>query len=111
MAQVMALVHAGDRGASRAVGDAGKAIGRAVAATVNLVNPRLVVIGGDLSQAGDVLLDPIRSAIDEDSLVPAATTVRSSPAASGSGPRSWAPRASSSPARREALARRLARTA
>lgn len=111
MAQVMELVHEGDRGAARAVGDAGKAIGRAIAATVNLLNPRLVVIGGDLSQAGDVLLDPIRAAIDEDALVPAAAAV--TVVASGLGERAEVLGAASIQLTRapEALARRLARTA
>ena len=111
MARVMELVHDGDRGAARAVADAGKAIGRAIAATVNLLNPRLVVIGGDLSQAGDVLLDPIRAAIDEDSLVPAATAV--TVVASGLGERAEVLGAASIQLTRapEALARRLARTA
>jgi predicted NBD/HSP70 family sugar kinase len=108
---VMELVHQGDRGAARAVGDAGKAIGRAIAATVNLLNPRLVVIGGDLSQAGDVLLDPIRAAIDEDSLVPAAEAV--TVVASGLGERAEVLGAASIQRTRApgARARRLARTA
>jgi glucokinase len=41
---------------------AGGSIGRAVAAAANLVNPQIVVIGGGVAQAGDVLLDPVREA-------------------------------------------------
>jgi predicted NBD/HSP70 family sugar kinase len=111
MARVMHLVHSGDRGAARAVADAGKSIGRAVAATVNVLNPTLVVVGGDLSQAGDVLLDPIRAAIEEDSLVPAAAAV--TVVAGGLGERAEVLGAASIQLTRapEALARRLARTA
>ena len=69
------------------------------------------MIGGDLSQAGDVLLDPIRAAIDEDSLVPAAAAVRV--VVSSLGERAEVLGAASIQLTRapEALARRLARTA
>lgn len=108
MARVIELVHDGDRGAARAVADAGTAIGRAVAATVNVLNPRLLVVGGDLSQAGDVLLDPIRAGIEEDALVPAAQAVRV--VATGLGERAEVLGAASIQLNRapEALARRLA---
>ena len=35
-----------------------------VAAVVNVLNPELVVIGGELAGAGPVLLDPLRRAIE-----------------------------------------------
>ncbi len=60
--RLLELAHAGDRGARRAVADAGAVVGQAVAAVVNVLNPELVVIGGELAGAGDVLLDPIRGA-------------------------------------------------
>ena len=43
---------------------------------VNIVNPELVLVGGELAAAGDVLLDPIRAAIERHSVAPAATSVR-----------------------------------
>jgi len=46
--RMLELVAAGDRGARRAVSEAGEAVGRAAAALVNILNPELVVIGGDL---------------------------------------------------------------
>jgi predicted NBD/HSP70 family sugar kinase len=70
------LVTAGDRGARRAVADAGEAVGRALSALVNILNPELIVVGGDLASAGDVLLDPLRAAIDRYSVAPAAASVR-----------------------------------
>jgi predicted NBD/HSP70 family sugar kinase len=75
-AYLLELVRSGDRGAQRAVADAGRTIGRAMAATINLLNPGLVVVGGELAEAGDVLLNPIRRGIDEGSVVPAASSVR-----------------------------------
>ena len=61
--ELMQLVEDGDPGACRAVEDAAAHVGLAMAAAVNLLNPRLVVIGGDLARAGELLLDPIRTAI------------------------------------------------
>ena len=73
---LLALVAAEDRGARRAVADAGEAVGKVVSALVNIVNPQLVLVGGELAAAGDVLLDPIRAAIERHSVAPAARSVR-----------------------------------
>ncbi|HVV24769.1 MAG TPA: ROK family protein, partial [Pseudonocardiaceae bacterium] len=59
-AELDALLDAGDQGARRAVEDAADAVGRALAPTVMLLNPELVVVGGDLSTAGETLLAPMR---------------------------------------------------
>jgi predicted NBD/HSP70 family sugar kinase len=75
-AQLLDLVTAGDRGARRAVADAGEAIGMAVSWIVNVLNPQLVVVGGELAAAGDVLLDPIRAGIQRHSVAAAAAGVR-----------------------------------
>ena len=82
---LLELVAAEDRGARRAVADAGEAVGKAVSALVNIVNPQLVLVGGELAAAGDVLLDPIRVAIERHSVAPAARSVRVS--AGSLGPR------------------------
>ena len=59
--QVVALAEAGDPGCQRVIADAGRALGRAVAGACNLLAPEHVVIGGELAQAGDLLLEPIRA--------------------------------------------------
>jgi predicted NBD/HSP70 family sugar kinase len=74
--QLLDLVRGGDRGAQRAVADAGAVIGEAVAAVVNLLNPELLVFGGDLAGAGDTLLDAVRRAIARSTVAPAAEAVR-----------------------------------
>lgn len=61
---LLELVAGGDAGARRVVNDAGLAIGRVLADLCNNLNPAAVVVGGDLSAAGDPLLDGIRAAID-----------------------------------------------
>ena len=49
-------------------------IGVQVANLCNLLNPRRVIIGGSLSAAGDILLDPIRASIERCALPMAAAT-------------------------------------
>jgi predicted NBD/HSP70 family sugar kinase len=76
VASLLELVAADDRGARRAVADAGEAIGRALAMLVNVLNPELVVVGGDLAPAGAVLLDPIQAAIERHGVAPATGALR-----------------------------------
>jgi len=68
------LAAAGDSGCRRVIGDAGRLIGVQVANLCNLLNPRRVIIGGSLSAAGDILLDPIRASIERCALPMAAAT-------------------------------------
>jgi len=77
--RLLELNEAGDPAARRLIGDAGEAIGRAIANVCNLLNPECVVVGGDLSAAGDTLLGPLRqsarrnaipSAVDRLEIVP-----------------------------------------
>jgi predicted NBD/HSP70 family sugar kinase len=57
---VLDLVHAGDPGARRAVADAGRAVGKALAGICAVLDPQLVVVGGQLAAAGAPLLDGVR---------------------------------------------------
>ena len=47
---------------------AGQTIGRALAATVNVLNPSLILIGGRLTQTGDVFLASLKEALLRHSL-------------------------------------------
>ena len=69
---MLALAHDGDPGARRAIADAGRAVGRVVAGLCNLFNPEMVVIGGDLGTAGELLIDPLSESVHRYAL-PAAT--------------------------------------
>jgi predicted NBD/HSP70 family sugar kinase len=60
---VIARAAQGDVRCRRALSDAGREIGIAIAGLCNLINPERVVIGGVLSRAGDLVLDPIRGSI------------------------------------------------
>lgn len=74
--RMLELVAADDRGAKRAVADAGTAVGRALATFVNALNPKLVIVGGELVAAGPVLLDPLRAAIESEANSTSASTVQ-----------------------------------
>jgi len=53
----------GDVVAGELVDETAELLGIGIANALNLVNPELVVIGGGVSEAGDVLLAPLREAI------------------------------------------------
>jgi predicted NBD/HSP70 family sugar kinase len=72
---LLELVADGDLPARRVVADAGRAVGRAMADLCNYLNPAAIVVGGDLSPAGEPLLDGIREAIDRYALPGAAAAV------------------------------------
>jgi predicted NBD/HSP70 family sugar kinase len=72
VAAILALAHDGDVGCRRVIADAGRAIGQAVAMLLNVLNPELLVVGGDLAAAGDLLLDGVRESIARAALPSAA---------------------------------------
>jgi predicted NBD/HSP70 family sugar kinase len=69
------LLANADTGTRRAVEDAGLAVGHALASLVTLFNPELIVVGGDLTVAGELILEPIRQGIRQDALPAAAKQV------------------------------------
>jgi predicted NBD/HSP70 family sugar kinase len=73
---LLALVAAGDIGARRLVADAGAAVGAAVANLCNLLCPQRVVIGGQLARTGEVLLEPLRRAVERDAIERVAQAVQ-----------------------------------
>lgn len=60
---VVDLVTAANPDAVQAVRAAGRSIGEALAAAVNLLNPEVIVVGGDLAGAHDHLLAGIREVV------------------------------------------------
>jgi predicted NBD/HSP70 family sugar kinase len=63
--------------------EAGTHLGTAIASLVNLINPSIVIIGGGVAQSGDLLLEPIRTAVSHRSLRVASKAVRVSAALLG----------------------------
>jgi predicted NBD/HSP70 family sugar kinase len=62
-------------GMARVVEDTGQAVGGALATLVTLLNPRLIVVGGDLAAIGEPLFEPIRRGIARYALPSAASQV------------------------------------
>jgi predicted NBD/HSP70 family sugar kinase len=61
--ELVAAAAAGDPSVSRAIEDVGRHLGWGVAMLANLINPTCVVVGGDMAQAGQLLLDSTRSSL------------------------------------------------
>ncbi len=66
----------GDLIAQQILSEAGDYLGTAIAGLINLLNPGIVVIGGGVAQAGDLLLEPIRKAVYTRTLKAASQSVR-----------------------------------
>ncbi|MDQ7850927.1 MAG: ROK family glucokinase [Armatimonadota bacterium] len=73
----------GDEVAREVYARAGSYIGLAVASLVNVLNPAMVVFGGGVSKAGDLLLEPVRRVVRERAFQRPAAAVRIVPAALG----------------------------
>jgi predicted NBD/HSP70 family sugar kinase len=63
-AELPGLFAEGHRAVHTAVHEVGEAVGRVLAAAVTLLDPQLVIIGGDLGWAGQFLVDSVSTAID-----------------------------------------------
>ncbi len=73
---VAAAARRGDLVSQQIIAQAGSWLGIAIAGMVNIFNPRMVIVGGGVSQMGDLLLQPIRDAVHRRSLPAAAQTVK-----------------------------------
>lgn len=60
---------AGDRLALHVVTEAAEYLGIAVAGMLNLMNPSMVVLGGELARLGELLLEPLRETVRQRTLV------------------------------------------
>lgn len=60
-AEIVADARAGANASRRVIEDAGRQLGWGMAMVANLINPTCLVVGGDMAQAGDILLDAIRA--------------------------------------------------
>jgi predicted NBD/HSP70 family sugar kinase len=83
MAELIALARDGDVGCRRVLADAGRTIGTALASLVSLLGPDTIVLGGDVGQAGDLLLDPLREAVRRYAMPTATQDLRIIPGALG----------------------------
>ncbi|MYY07703.1 ROK family protein [Streptomyces sp. SID4919] len=83
MERVVRLARDGDPGCRRVVADVGRHIGTGVASLCNLLNPSRIVIGGDLAEAGELLLGPVRESVGRYAIPSAARQLSVLPGALG----------------------------
>ena len=61
--EVIALAEDGDADVLAALEDVGRVVGRVLGQICNVLNPEMVVIGGDLSAAGELVVGPLRETL------------------------------------------------
>jgi predicted NBD/HSP70 family sugar kinase len=69
MDDAIALAETGDAGALRMISDVGEYGGRGLAMIGTILNPPLILIGGRMATAGDLLLAPMRNAFHRHTLI------------------------------------------
>ena len=72
--EIFKAAHEGNVAAMRLLEDAGLHLGWGLAMVVNLLNPGIVVVGGDMARAGELVLDSARLGLRRHALADAATT-------------------------------------
>jgi glucokinase len=70
------LAQEGDPVARDCIAEIGRRLGIGLVSLVNIFNPQAMVIGGGVSAAGDLLLDPARAMVRERALLPGRDVVR-----------------------------------
>lgn len=63
VADVVARARDGDAPSARVLADTGHHVGVALAGLCTVLTPRRIVVGGELAQAGDLLLGPLHAAL------------------------------------------------
>ncbi|GAB3655455.1 ROK family transcriptional regulator [Nocardioides korecus] len=71
---VIRAAHRGDVSARRVFEDAGLHLGWGLATITNLLNPGVIAVGGDMSHAGEMLLESVRVGLRRHVLAGAAST-------------------------------------
>lgn len=81
--KMVRLARDGDPGCRRVVADVGRHVGMGVANLCNVLNPSRVVLGGELAEAGEVVLGPIRESVARYAIPSAARQLAVVPGALG----------------------------
>lgn len=69
LSDLLQAAEDGDGSARRVIADAGRHIGIAAASACNLLDPELIIVGGELSAAGEILIAPMRHALERSALM------------------------------------------
>ena len=73
----------GDAVAKQIFNIVGEYLGVALVSVVNLLNPEKIIVGGGVGQAGDLILNPVREAIQKRCIPTSAAAVEVVPAQLG----------------------------
>lgn len=76
LSSLVRFAQDGDQQARQALDEAGQSLGHALAAVCDLLNPELIIVGGELADAGTLLLDPLRQSLQESAMDETAADVR-----------------------------------
>lgn len=60
--------HQGDKEAIRIINEVAEWVGIGLSSVINLINPEVIIIGGGVSLAGDILFNPIKKEIEKRAL-------------------------------------------
>jgi glucokinase-like ROK family protein len=74
-ASITAAARDGDAVSLRILAHAGEHLGRGISYLLNVLNPEMVVLGGPVAQAGELLLDRVRAAVARHALVPSGVAI------------------------------------
>lgn len=61
--EVLDLLASGNRAVQRVFTDVGHLVGLALTGAANLLNPEVIIVGGELADAGDALIEPIAESV------------------------------------------------
>ncbi len=76
IAAIKKAAVAGDKVALQVVHEAAEHLGVALTGLINIINPRMVVVGGGMSALGDLFMVPLREKVKRSTLVSLAAGVR-----------------------------------
>lgn len=80
---VVEIAHGGDAEARRMIRDSGRYVGEVLAAAVNLLNPALVVVAGDMAGAYEIFVAGLRETLYGNATAQATRTLEVVPATHG----------------------------
>src|SRR6195952_4606911 len=81
---VVELAHGGDAEARRMIRDSGRYVGEVLASAVNLLNPAIVVVAGDMAGAYEIFVAGLRETLYGNATAQATRSLEVVPAAHGS---------------------------
>ncbi|MGZ0710324.1 ROK family transcriptional regulator (plasmid) [Coraliomargarita sp. W4R53] len=71
LSDLLQAAENGDGSSRRVIADAGRHIGIATASLCNLFDPELIIVGGELAAAGEILMAPMRHSLERTALASA----------------------------------------